>query len=214
MKDAICPCCGTEVVAKCGQMVVWHFAHKASNECDRWSDGETDWHLRWKTHSPIERTEVIMGPHRADAVGRDGRIIEYQRSSISWEDMRAREEFYGRMMWVFDVADAYQAGRLSWQTDRSIWQQADNVGHPKVRIKWMHPRRSILACRRRVFLDIGGDRLLAVGHLAREYIDWSAAEPGRTIKLPYLSGYGWLWKRDEFIEEFLADVVEHEEVPA
>lgn len=60
IKDAICPLCKKDVIAKCGNIKVWHWAHKNNKDCDSWSDGETEWHLNWKSNFPKECQEVII----------------------------------------------------------------------------------------------------------------------------------------------------------
>lgn len=135
---ATCPACGQDVVAKCGELVAWHWAHKAA-ECDAWSDGETLWHTRWKMRFPAECREVVMGPHRADVKLPSGTIIEFQRSHLSIEDLRAREEFYGDdMLWVVCADDFrerlfirrampfphWPPWRFSWGRARQTWMQA------------------------------------------------------------------------------------------
>ena len=42
---ATCPMCGGKVIAKCGDIMSWHWAHEAS-DCDTWSEGESDWHAQ------------------------------------------------------------------------------------------------------------------------------------------------------------------------
>ena len=32
--EAICPVCNSEVISKCGDIKVWHWAHKNNNDCD------------------------------------------------------------------------------------------------------------------------------------------------------------------------------------
>lgn len=126
---AICPQCGSLVIPKCGMLKVWHWAHLRKTECDRWSEGETEWHLSWKLRLPKDRVEVVirreqeyidpiegryikMVSHRADAITENGVVIEFQHSSISPQVIAEREEFYGKMEWVFDCQDAYTAERL------------------------------------------------------------------------------------------------------
>jgi len=73
-----CPGCGGELVAKCGRIVTWHWAHLAA-DCDPWSEPESEWHRRWKfwfLSHPGVRVEVPMAEHRADVVLADGRIVE------------------------------------------------------------------------------------------------------------------------------------------
>lgn len=67
---AICPVCGGEVLAKCGKIVSWHWAHVSGKDCDDWYEPETEWHLRWKKLFPKEYVEVTINRkgkrHHAD----------------------------------------------------------------------------------------------------------------------------------------------------
>ncbi len=51
--------------------------------------------------------EVTIGVHRADIVGNRGKVIELQHSSIPPDDIHARENFYGDMVWVFDATGRF-----------------------------------------------------------------------------------------------------------
>lgn len=95
---AQCPSCGGEVIAKCGKIVEWHWAH-VSRECDSWAKPESQWHISWKSRFPAEWQEVKIGEHRADVLTPRG-VIEFQRSSISADEIQERERFYGNMIWV------------------------------------------------------------------------------------------------------------------
>jgi hypothetical protein len=115
---ASCPCCNTEVMSKCGELMVWHWAH-VSSDCDRWTEPESAWHLWWKlflereygahTEVTIQRDGVL---HRADAVLPDGAVVEIQHSALSADAVGQRERFYGRIIWIIDVAGPWQRGRL------------------------------------------------------------------------------------------------------
>jgi hypothetical protein len=98
-----CPMCGKEVVPKCGEIVSWHWAHKA-RDCDSWGEPESEWHMGWKDRFPPSWQEVTMGPHRADVLTPRG-VVEFQRSAISGAEIREREQFYGKMIWVVDATD-------------------------------------------------------------------------------------------------------------
>jgi hypothetical protein len=101
---ASCPQCGGEVVAKCGSIVVHHWAHLAA-DCDPWSEPMTDWHIGWQSLVPSENREVTVGAHRADIKLNDGLVVEIQHSPISAEEIREREKFYKNMIWIFDARD-------------------------------------------------------------------------------------------------------------
>jgi competence protein CoiA len=109
-----CPPCGHPCRPRCGQVNVHHWAHHARADCDPWSESESAWHRGWKLAVPAERREVIIGRHRADVVTASGGVVELQHSAISPDVIEAREQFYGeRMAWIFDVAGAFTAGRLT-----------------------------------------------------------------------------------------------------
>lgn len=99
----ICPGCGGEMHAKCGETKVHHWAHVSVKDCDSWSDNRTSpWHMAWQECFPEECREVFVGEnneHRADVKGQK-MILEVQKSTISAEKIREREEFYGDMSWM------------------------------------------------------------------------------------------------------------------
>lgn len=140
--QATCPCCQAPVVAKCGEIKIWHWAHKIGAECDFWHQGETEWHRSWKSLFPKDCVEVPLGPHRAD-VKIDGLVIEFQNSAISTVEIKDREQFYGEMFWVFNASD--------WD----ITEHTTKLGKPTW--KWRHPHRSLTAVNAPLFIDFGGD---------------------------------------------------------
>ncbi len=104
---AACPLYGTELTAKCGAIKVWHWAHRAEAFCDEWTEGETKWHKNWKDCFGIGQVEVVVKKrfkkHIADIVAKNGVVIEVQHSPISPQMIEAREDFYGRMIWIVDA---------------------------------------------------------------------------------------------------------------
>ena len=102
-----CPCCGADLIARCGDLKVWHWAHKGRRVCDHWWESETEWHRAWKDTFPKEWQEVVQyaedgEKHIADIKTPDGFVIEFQHSSIKAEEKLAREQFYKNMVWVVD----------------------------------------------------------------------------------------------------------------
>src|SRR5437868_13597788 len=100
---ALCPVCDSTVLAKCGSIVVHHWAHEAGEDCDPWFEPETEWHRAWKSMFPQDRIEVPFGEHRADVLTRRGTVVELQNSRISPEEIHARERFYKQMVWVVNA---------------------------------------------------------------------------------------------------------------
>lgn len=258
--NALCPSCKTDVRAKCGKVVTWHWAH-VERECDHFSEPMTAWHKAWQETVPENCREVVIGPHRADILSPLGVVVELQHSSISVDEIREREEFYGQMVWVFDVRDATNADaiaeakrtnalrqqrydqlymdhdnceeclqraqttlahgwypRVSWVSgaqqlvmfrstfdglsDQHINKMLHSEGlvyrEPPIRLAvgkktrpdgsvmfwWKHPRKSLAACQRTVYLDLGQERLLRMNHIDT---------------LAPCDGHGHLMQKSEFV---------------
>lgn len=146
--EAICPECLEPVVAKCGIINIWHWAHKSKGDCDIWSEHETQWHLMWKNYFPIDNVEVLIEKegkkHRADILTNDGIVIELQHSPISPDEILERESFYQNMAWVFDVIEPYNEERLLFR----------NKGDYKS-FRWKNPRKHLSFVSKPAYLDVG-----------------------------------------------------------
>ncbi len=103
-----CVYCQSDTIAKCGQVRIWHWAHKSKVSCDPWWENETEWHREWKNHFPKEWQEYIHTDsatgekHIADIKTANGLVIEFQHSAIKSNDIKSREAFYKNMVWVVD----------------------------------------------------------------------------------------------------------------
>ena len=176
-----CPLCSGPVLAKCGQVNTWHWAHRADQDCDPWTEPLTDWHRAYQRVVPAERCEVVFGKHRADVVAATGQILELQHSTISVEDIAKREAHYGPgMVWLFDARRAYETQRLTLRRGNT---------QDYVSFQWKHPRRSVLSCDRTVLLDLGEGLLLRIKKLypGPPYRGW-----GHTLETVDI----WAWLRD------------------
>lgn len=141
--EATCPGCGEEVIAKCGSINVWHFAHQNGTDCDSWYEPESQWHREWKNNFPIENQEVTIKPHRADIETRDGTVIELQASSISADEIKEREQFYGKMIWIIKADDFINRFYIYYNQDGYFT------------FKWKHPRKCWLNSTKPIYLDFG-----------------------------------------------------------
>lgn len=144
----VCPTCEARLRPKCGEIKTWHWAH-LGGDCDPWSEPETRWHLNWKNLFPENWQEVVMHPHRAD-VKTPRYVIELQHSSISSEEIREREAFYDRMIWIFDFR------RI---VDHIHFVRGGINAKPEGAIAWTRARRSVFACTKPVLIHLGRGRL-------------------------------------------------------
>lgn len=103
-----CPSCGSELMAKCGEYKINHWAHKGIRNCDPWWEPETEWHRNWKNNYPAEWQEISLfdeqtgEKHISDVRTIHNLTIEFQHSAIKPEERISREKFYKNMVWVVD----------------------------------------------------------------------------------------------------------------
>lgn len=103
-----CPACNQLVIARCGTIRVHHWSHQREMMCDKWWENETEWHRSWKNNYPRDWQEISLldektgERHFADVKTEHGLVIEFQHSSILYEEKMSRQNFYGNMVWVVD----------------------------------------------------------------------------------------------------------------
>jgi hypothetical protein len=159
--EGFCPLCLDPVIPKCGEINIHHWAHRANDNCDDWYEPETDWHLYWKSLVPAEFCEVVIEKdgkrHRADIVTASGIVVELQHSGLSTQQIMARENFYQKMIWLFDVRDCCKKRSLEKPPRLSIRNRGDYYS-----FRWRHARQHIGRTDFKnipVYLDIGGERI-------------------------------------------------------
>jgi competence protein CoiA len=141
---AVCPCCKGTVLAKCGSIVTWHWAHEAA-ECDPWYEPESEWHIKWKRRFPVEWQEIVVGRHRAD-VKTPRLVVELQSSCISAEEIKERERYYRDMVWLLRGADF---------ADNLSLRQRDGY----LTFRWRWPRKSWWAATMPLIIDLPGSMI-------------------------------------------------------
>ncbi|WP_425084014.1 competence protein CoiA family protein [Ruegeria profundi] len=105
-----CPFCHSEMIPRCGEVRVHHWAHKSIANCDPWREPETDWHREWKNEFPLRWQEKILNDkktgerHIADVHTLSGLTVEVQHSRLDPKERRARESFYQDMIWIVDAS--------------------------------------------------------------------------------------------------------------
>ena len=96
------------MVAKCGRVKRWHWAHMSSSCCDPWCEAETEWHRDCKSRFQADWREVVQidestgEKHIADVKIPYGLVIEFQHFLMSYQELVSRESFYKSMIWVVD----------------------------------------------------------------------------------------------------------------
>jgi len=128
---AICPGCQEEVIARCGDINIWHWAHKAGL-CKYDYEPETRWHLEWKENAlklgmEIEKIFDTSQRYRADIYDpKRNMVTEVQHSPITMETIIDRCSFYDskgiRVRWIFDFIDRYSCDKIRLSETYSLSQ--------------------------------------------------------------------------------------------
>jgi hypothetical protein len=103
----LCQICGSELIAKCGEIKVHHWSHKSKRNCDQWWENESEWHRSWKNNFPLKWQEIVHHggdgeKHIADVKTQDGWTLEFQHSFLKTEERLSRNAFYRKLVWVVD----------------------------------------------------------------------------------------------------------------
>lgn len=104
-----CPSCDSPMIAKCGEVLVHHWAHKRGRLCDPWWENETEWHRNWKDQFPADWQEIVHRAesgerHIADVKTDHGWALEFQHSYIKPSERQSRDAFYSKLIWVVNGA--------------------------------------------------------------------------------------------------------------
>lgn len=136
---AKCPECGDDVLAKCGVINQWHWAHVVNSTCKN-NKPETQWHYEWKGNFPKECVEEKVEGHRADVYIRRkySFAIEFQSSSIPREDILSRNQTFKNVYWVIHA----KGKDISFDQKGFLYTA-----------KWKHRKRSFDETNSKIFLD-------------------------------------------------------------
>jgi len=135
-----CPLCKGKTISRCGSINKWHWSHKTKKDCDLWYEPETEWHINWKNKFPKKNQEIIIGKHRADIISNNGVIIELQNSPISSDDIINRENFYVKLVWLFNGKNF--AKNMELRKNENYFT-----------FRWYHPQKSLWFCKKPIYID-------------------------------------------------------------
>ena len=123
--DYFCKGCGDKLILRQGLIKPWHFAHHSKSTCVLAKRDMSEWHMRMQNYFDKRYQEVVIKKdneiHRADII-KDGFVIEFQHSPISYYDFKNRTEFYTglgyKMIWIFDANKLFS--KFSFNEDKRI----------------------------------------------------------------------------------------------
>lgn len=178
-----CPICNQQVIAKCGDINIWHWAHKSNKDCDTWAEHESEWHQNWKGLFPKELQEVTIKKgsniHRADIRTKNQLIIELQNSPISCGEIVEREIFYENMIWLLNGLTLCKGMEFKrWLPKK------DKNDNKVITFRWKHPNKSFFYSKKPIYIDFGEELLL----IKKVY-----------PKIP-CGGYGMVYSKNQFME--------------
>ena len=129
-----CPCCGSEMVLRMGDIRIHHFAHPSDSFCkDTWHYDMSEWHYDWQNRFPKEYQEIVKEKdgqkHRADVLLEKEKVVfEFQHSPLSPDEFKDRNDFYNslgyKVIWIFDVEEQHQNEQLdNYKSDLWSWKR-------------------------------------------------------------------------------------------
>lgn len=167
--DGWCPVCNQKLIAKCGEIMIHHWAH--TTKCTIIWNLETEWHLTWKDLAELNgcTIETNFGLRIADAA-KWNNIYEFQHSNIQVDELINRSEFYSQkrhiVNWIFDVSSKFRRGHFNFKYKPEYNKYFINTNWvsktlPKL-FKCRHTKYGIFPQPRYgdVFLDIGIEKPL------------------------------------------------------
>ena len=149
-----CPCCGTEVIQKKGDVMIWHFAHKSLADCVDYYDNKGEWHRSMQELFPEQNREVYEKTetyrHIFDVLTDKGRIIEFQHSPMSFSEFQRRTLDYHtrsklkktqKPVWVFDFSERdFQVSSKKYDSNprlrKFFWKRSTNIFRNYNNFKW------------------------------------------------------------------------------
>ncbi len=133
-EDYFCPCCGSKMVLRMGDIRIHHFAHPSDSICrDTWHYDMTEWHYEWQNRFPKEYQEIVKTKdgqkHRADVLIESEKVVfEFQHSPLSPDEFEDRNSFYNslgyKVIWIFDVEEQYQNEQIeNYRSNLWSWKR-------------------------------------------------------------------------------------------
>ena len=161
LKGAVCQVCKAEVIAKCGDIKIHHWAHKSKRKCDHWWENETQWHKDWKNQFSKDWQEIIHKSetgekHIADIKTPKGLVVEFQHSPIDKDELSTRNTFYENIVWVVDgTRRKYDERNFEEEIEFSKELKRMDLGNSSLLIEWSGIQKP-------VFFDFGKPLLWAI----------------------------------------------------
>ena len=151
-QTAECPCCNTEVISKCGDINIWHWAHKAKENACIYKD-ETNWHREMKSLFDPDMVEIRVenqnGVAIADVLLPDGTAIEFQHSAIDIDTIQRRKLIHKKIIWVFDLSPQFDRDQIKSYT--IFGKQKLKYRRPKKILRRIYPKLLYLYLGRNLF---------------------------------------------------------------
>lgn len=208
-ENCSCPICNQEVVAKCGELMIWHFAHKTNDNNCIFGKGKGNWHYLWQNKFPIDCVEYKKDNHIADIFIKET-AIELQESPISLEEIKERNLSWGdNTIWI--VSADKPGFEEQMVNDINTGEHSNNIydnlyglsfNSKNTKWYWRYPKKALLFGCKNLYFDLGeySQRLLHILTVESDlFVGRSHLEYDRTV---YHGLAEWV-KKEDFLKKFL-----------
>jgi hypothetical protein len=159
---AFCPFCSQDVIpcfSQLGKSDYWRHKIDYKDLCLSYQyKNEGEWHSSTKLSWGIEYTEIYITKgnikRRADVMLENKLVIEIQNSPIGVYEIKNREIFYGKIVWLFNGIDAYNNNRIKINNKQ---------------YEWRNPRESIIKCNAPVFIALSENKIMQILNIESLY---------------------------------------------
>lgn len=186
LKNVLCGCCKEQVLAKCGEIKIWHFAHEKKSQCEvALYGGMTKWHLEWQERFPEKCREITREyfgiRHRADVIC-NNTVFECQKKMMPLEVMLERENFWRKagytFYWIFESQKVDSYGEPWFQILKTYNGDARSF-------KWRHAPEIAANISGNILIDIGNENFFSIKKFhrsSRPYAGWGNVKPISSIQ--------------------------------
>ncbi len=176
-----CPYCKKKVFPRCGEVMVWHWAHYKGQSCLFSSESDSEWSAHYKNTFGKENAEIIIEKYNksdiADILTKQKVVIKLVNHLISKDKILKKESFFGnRFIWLLNGEKfqnnisfslyhyyGYYMSILDLQ-ELLLTNEitSDDLSKMDIFFEWKYAQRKWRESNRNIFIDFGFDYLFWV----------------------------------------------------
>lgn len=181
-----------------GNTALWYAAEAPT---DPWMLPYTEWAMQWRLKFPKEMVEVILKDgtgikHVADVYTTAGQVLKFQHRFLTIVEMRQREQFFNKMIWVLNAAlwdfDIVSRPTHYCDVNGEHLELPAAEGFEWIRYSTTRSKVIFQSCKCPVLLDLGGAHL--------HWLNWQGSS-GLHLHFENNGGIVKTFKKEDFLKK-------------